>query len=68
MMTETTTLREKIQDQIDSMEKGLRWLKEGTISTSEASLTGSHSSRDAEMIEHYERILVAFRKMLAESP
>jgi hypothetical protein len=68
MMTETTTLREKIQDQIDSIEKGLRWLKEGTISTSESSLTGSHSSRDAEMIEHYERILVALRKMLAESP
>ena len=67
-MTETTTLREKIQDQIDSLEKGLRWLKEGTISTSEASLPGSHTSRDAEIIEHYERILVALRKMLAVLP
>jgi len=32
-MTDTTTLRAKIQDQIDSVERGLGWLRDGTIST-----------------------------------
>jgi hypothetical protein len=65
-MTDATTLGAKIQDQIDSLERGLGWLRDGTISTSEVSLTGSHTSRDAEMIEHYERILLTLRETLAK--
>jgi hypothetical protein len=65
-VTDAQALRLKIQGQIDCLEKGLGWLKDGTLRAPEVSTSDSATSRNIEMMAHYERILAALKAMLAE--
>lgn len=58
-VADAEALKIKISGQLDSLERGLTWLKDGTLSA------GS-TSRDAEMISHYERIIAALKAQLTE--
>jgi hypothetical protein len=56
----------RIQAQIETLEKGLSWLKDGTLSPPEINVSGTNAQRAIELIGHYERSIAALKAMLAE--
>ena len=63
MTTDWEALRLKIRAQIESLEKGLGWLKDGTLG---AAVFPDNGKRGAELIGCYERSIAMLKAMLAE--
>ena len=64
-MVDQETVKLKIGAQIESLEKGLGWLKEGMLRNDKPGQTGNEK-RGVEMIGQYERLLAALRAILTE--
>jgi hypothetical protein len=54
------TLRMKLRGQLETIEKGLAWLKDGTLSAAGA-VTGSKTGREVELIARYERVITTLK-------
>jgi hypothetical protein len=64
-VVDAETLRMKLRGQLETIEKGLAWLKDGTLSAAGA-VTGSKTGREVELISHYERVITTLKAMLSE--